>query len=201
MKSPLANPLLIVCSAWLAASSATGQTTQIVTNVEPQPLMAQADRVLAALDHLGSPANPEVKAAVNKARTEADGQTAVAQLQKAMDSLCLLVVQINPESRVQVRLGTARPELVEQGWRSFLIKVDNEAGVTAPLKADSANARPLAGSPPAEVADRWLDVHMFGQQPLEPTLSGLKVEYRIAELYSRDAGKREATLSFNVGQG
>jgi hypothetical protein len=201
MKSPLANPLLIVCSAWLAASSATGQTTQIVTNVEPQPLMAQADRVLAALDHLGSPANPEVKAAVNKARTEPDGQTAVAQLQKAMDSLCLLVVQINPESRVQVRLGTARPELVEQGWRSFLIKVDNEAGVTAPLKADSANARPLAGSPPAEVADRWLDVHMFGQQPLEPTLSGLKVEYRIAELYSRDAGKREATLSFNVGQG
>jgi hypothetical protein len=91
--------------------------------------------------------------------------------------------------------------LAEKGWRCFLVKVVNEAGVTAPLKAQSANARPLAGSPPDEVADRWLDLQVFAQQPLEPSLSGLKVEYRILELYSRDAGKRDATLSFNVGQG
>src|SRR5262249_25343515 len=33
------------------------------------------------------------------------------------------------------------------------------------------------------------------------TLSGLGVEYRIVELYSRDAGKREASFAFDTGQG
>jgi len=36
---------------------------------------------------------------------------------------------------------------------------------------------------------------------LNPTLSGLQLEYRIIQLYSRDAGKREAQVGFNVGQG
>src|SRR5690606_26376985 len=39
------------------------------------------------------------------------------------------------------------------------------------------------------------------RQPLRPTLSGLEVEYVILQLFSRDAGKREAKLEFNVGQG
>ena len=44
-------------------------------------------------------------------------------------------------------------------------------------------------------------MEMFDTQPLRKELSGLKLEYRILQLYSRDAGKREAKLSFNVGQG
>ena len=36
---------------------------------------------------------------------------------------------------------------------------------------------------------------------MKPRLSGLLVEYRILQLYSRDVGRREATLEFNVGQG
>jgi len=46
-----------------------------------------------------------------------------------------------------------------------------------------------------------LDLQAYDKQPLEKELSGLKLEYRILQLYSRDAGKREAKLSFNVGQG
>jgi hypothetical protein len=49
--------------------------------------------------------------------------------------------------------------------------------------------------------DRWLDVLMFNDQPLNRTLNGLELEYRIVQLFSRDAGKREAKMSFNVGQG
>jgi len=52
-----------------------------------------------------------------------------------------------------------------------------------------------------DVAARWLDLNMFDAQPLAPTLSGLPLEYRIIQLYSRDAGRREAKFSFNVGQG
>jgi hypothetical protein len=121
-------------------------------------------------------------------------------------------------SRVSVSQGSARPELVEQGWRSFLVRVDNEAGVTAELKADSPEALPvfvrskeppeshLSHSPvstmkPRDVADRWLDLNIVDKPPLSPRLSGLEVEYRIIQLYSRDRGKHQATISFNVGQG
>src|SRR5262249_13081499 len=52
-----------------------------------------------------------------------------------------------------------------------------------------------------DVRARWLDMTMFNKQPLQSRLSGLGVEYRIIQLYSRDTGKREAKISFNVGQG
>ena len=44
-------------------------------------------------------------------------------------------------------------------------------------------------------------MQMFNKQPLKEQLSGLNLEYRILQLYSRDAGKDEAKLSFDVGQG
>ena len=53
---------------------------------------------------------------------------------------------INPESRVKVQVGPAQKSLVEQGWRIFLVKVHNEAGVTAPLRCSSPNAEPLHDS-------------------------------------------------------
>ncbi len=42
---------------------------------------------------------------------------------------------------------------------------------------------------------------LYDAQPLNKPLSGLEVEYRLLELYSRDAGRREAKLAFDVGQG
>jgi hypothetical protein len=40
---------------------------------------------------------------------------------------------------------------------------------------------------------------MFNAAPMLPTLSGSPLEYQILELYSRDRGKREAVMSFNIG--
>jgi len=172
----------------------------VVTNVDLQPLHAQVARITQALAHLGAPlSNAEIK--------ELDGAPslpaaqAVERIQKILDGHALFGVHINPESRVKVQAGDAKAELDEQGWRVFLVKVANEAGVTAKLAAVSPNAQRLFNSPSNEVANRWLDVAMFDSQPLNPTLSGLAVEYRIIQLYSRDAGKREAKFSFNVGQG
>jgi len=42
---------------------------------------------------------------------------------------------------------------------------------------------------------------MHDKQPLNERLSGLELEYRIIELFSRDRGRREAKLMFDVGQG
>jgi hypothetical protein len=49
-----------------------------------------------------------------------------------LDPLCLAFVNVNPESRVKVARGPAKAQLVEQGWSVFLIKVHNDAGLTAP---------------------------------------------------------------------
>ena len=69
------------------------------------------------------------------------------------------------------------------------------------MKTQSPNAARLHNSPAEAVDDRWLEVQTFDAQPLTKTLSGLELEYRLIQLYSRDAGKREARMGFNVGQG
>jgi len=102
---------------------------------------------------------------------------------------------------VKAQEGPAKPELVEQGWRTFLVKVQNEAGITPVLSVDSPNSGKLAGTPEGQVGRRFLDLQMFDKQPMRPRLSGLELEYRLLQLYSSHAGKREARLSFNVGQG
>ena len=59
-----------------------------------------------------------------------------------LDRYALVHVDINPESRVKVTQGTAAPELVQAGTRLFLVKVVNEAGVTAPLAGGEPPERP-----------------------------------------------------------
>ena len=184
-------------------------------DAEWQPLAAQLKRVAEALNYQGAPLAPEDQKALGALLTQG-GDEAVTQAQKIFDSYCLLGVHINPESRVKVAQGAARPLLVEQGWRTFLVKVHNEAGVTAELRAVSPNAQSLfsggAFSNPSDkefrgegnnlpISDRWMDLQMFNAQPLRRDLSGLPLEYRIIHLYSSAAGRREAKFMFNVGQG
>jgi hypothetical protein len=169
----------------------------IVKGVEAQPFTAQISRLIEAMEYTGVPFDPKTRKALDAALAKADPEA----IQQILDPHCLFAVHINPESRVKVARGPAPAELVEQGWRQFLIKVENEAGVTAPLRAKSPNGQRLHGSPAEDVPNRWLELALFDSQPLQPALSGLKLEYRIAQLSTRDAGKREAKFSFDVGQG
>lgn len=158
-----------------------------------QAVALNAKRVVEALEVLGNPLSNEEKARL----ADGDGGT----MEGVLDSKCLAVVTINPESRVKAVAGEAKPVLVEAGWSVFLIKVINEAGVTAPLRVTSEQAISLAGSPKAKLEDRWLDLAIFRGRPLSPTLTGASIDYRIIQLYSRDAGRRAAVLTFDVGQG
>jgi hypothetical protein len=169
----------------------------VVRQIEWQPFSAQVKRVLEALDYLGSPYTGIERQAIDAALAQGDSYL----LQQRMDVRCLVGVHINPEMRVKVQQGTVPPDLVEQGWRVFLVKVENDSGTTAKLTVESDSFKRLPGSPQNEVANRWLDGEMFDKQPMKEALGGLGVEYRIMSLYSRDAGKREAKLTFSVGQG
>jgi hypothetical protein len=171
------------------------------TPVALQPLAAQVRRLVETMDHLGEPFDERTRAALTEAFADTSDERGRRRIEDALEPWCLFTVRINPESRVSVTRGPAPPRLVEQGWRQFLVKVLNEAGVTAQLHATSPSALPLAGSPPDDVRNRWLDLAMFDQPPATYTLTGLGLEYRVIQLYSRDAGQREATVSFDVGQG
>ena len=202
-------PLLVLNSS--ASSALALEDLPTITDVEAQPLIAQARRIEEALQFVGSPLSEKERAELSKAYDK-KGEEAVLAIEKVLDPHVLIAVHINPESRVKAARGPARPELLQQGWRVFLVRVQNQAGVTAELKVESPNAEPLyrrsSGSPeppvtvpPGEVGNRWMDISLYTGQPLTKTLSGLEVDYRIVEVYSRDSGKREAKISFNVGQG
>ncbi len=194
----------------------------IEKDVEWQPFAAQVNRLIEATDYLGSPFSADEKKEIAAAMKDTDTKRAAETAQTILDRHCLFGVSINPEMRVKVAPGPAAPELVEQGWRMFLVKVVNDSGATAELQAVSPNAisvysddgggprdnpsdqyyRKKGESPPlSDASQLWLDLQTYNQPPLSKTLTGLPLEYRIIELYSRDAGRREAKFSFNVGQG
>ena len=198
----------------LTASPSSGAALPLVRDVEWQPLAAQVTRLIEANDYLGSPFSAADKRALEQALHSTDPAAGIARVQEILDAYCLFGVNINPEMRVKVAQGAAKAELVEQGWRQFVVKVHNESGTTAALRVVSPSAQPVfsgrnvfstpKGVPlaaPLRAADLWLELQSFDKQPLKPTLSGLELEYRIVQLYSRDVGQREAKFSFNVGQG
>jgi len=201
----------------LLASSvpALAATLSLVTDVEWQPLAAQIERVVQAAEVIGEPFSASERAAIDAALKAQD----LAKVQQALDGRCLFGVHLEADGRVKTQmLGSAKPELLEQGWRSFLVKVYNDPGVTAPLQVLSPNALTVweregrgDNSPsgavyrdrnnPTDSQNLWLDASMFDKQPLRDKLSGLKLEYRVLQLFSRDAGARTAKISFHASAG
>src|SRR5262249_43575770 len=141
-----------------------------LVQIELQPLTSQVKRLVETLDYLGAPLTGDDKQRLEQTISEYHATKTVAEIQRVLDPYCLFDIHINPESRVKVTAGAAKPELVQNGWRTFLIKVHNDAGVTAELKAQSQqaervfsrgkdgsslNPRPEQTIATRDVADRW----------------------------------------------
>lgn len=179
-----------------------------------QPLAQQVRELETTLDYLGEPLSQADRNRIDSLLSGTDEAAAINELQNLLDGRALVVVTIDAESRVHVVRGAAPAELVEAGTRLFLVKVKNEAGVTANLQVHSSNSEPVYFSAwkdqspePKEritvedVRNRWADISLYKEQPFSTRLSGLVLEYAILQIYSRDSGQRLATLSFDVGQG
>jgi hypothetical protein len=207
---PASKPMKTLLRAWLFCLFISLSANA----VEWQPFRAQVTRVLEGLKNQGFALPADDEKAVRDILENGSGGEAVQKLEALLDKHALVEVNINPESRVKLARGKARAELVQGGWRSFLVKVANEAGVTGELRGVSPQAKSVFeggafrnasdrkfGNGRRNAGDLWMDMEMFNKQPLNRDLSGLGLEYRILHLYSRDAGKREAKLMFDVGQG
>ena len=196
------------------ASLAGAQPLPIVTVVEPQPFIAQAMRMVEALEFLGSQL-PEADARrLTELRDVAPSQAVVEEIQQILDAYVLAMVQINPEARVSVVRGPAPAEIVQHGWKATLVKVHNQGGARGRLEVESPNAEPAlfrsTGAPragddtritPGQLANRFLELVMYRRRPMLPNLSGLPLEYAILQINSKTAGQREARIGFHVGQG
>jgi hypothetical protein len=206
-------PLLV--ALLLLGSTLTNWAAEIpVTQVEGQPLAANVLRVQQAFDYLGVPLAKELSTSLSAAARAHDA----AKLQQLLDPLVLCVVDINPEARVKAQRGPAQAVLQQAGYTPVLLKVINHNGSLARLRIASPQAGPsYAGASKGSLGrqrqlplgenentnklHRFLELDVFDAPPMAPNLSGLEVEYVIALIYSSEAGKREATLAFDIGQG
>lgn len=203
-----------LCWLFLAFSSIVSARADwpTVKKVPRQPLQAAVSRLSEALTVAGTPLPIAVQEKLKELEQSTSDDVVGAEIQSLLDPMCLAAVEISAESRVHVVRGPAKAELMELGWQTYLVKVSNQAGVTAPLRCSSpqalpmvkqstSSARPKSVITPSEAERRWLDIANLNSPPLLPNLSGVGLEYRLIQLYSRDAGKREATFAFDVGQG
>ena len=166
--------------------------------VPSQPLLAQVHRLSEALDVVGSPLSQSSLLQLSKAKQLDSPKLVAKTVQGIFDPMCLAVVDVQASGPPVISLGSAKPALLEQGWRTFLVKVINRHGRTGRLFVESPNARPLPYAPLEEVESRWMQISSFDGQPMRANLSGLALEYRIIQIYSRDPGRKTAMLEFNV---
>ena len=171
--------------------------------VEGQPLASNVSRVIQALDSLGTPLPVDLTRRLVDALKTQDA----TKIQELLDAHVLIVVNINPEARVKGKRGPATPVLQQAGYTPILLKIINEATITKSLRIRSPQALPIYGYGRAgeiknvDIRDRFLDVEMYTASPFTDKLSGLKVEYALALIHASQAGKREAVLQFDAGQG
>jgi hypothetical protein len=205
IKSPLFSllpPVKACLAAWLlfagVSRGAAADTLPLVQDVAFRDLQHTCERVVDTLKDFKGDWPAELAKTLPRALRdgEKDPETAVKEIQKLLDVHCLVQVSINPESRVKAARGPARAELAQDGDTIFLVKIHNEAGVTHALKVDIDSP---SGSEKTRGAG-WLEATIYGR-PRQKTLSGQKLEYVLLRLKAREAGKREATLKFDVGQG
>jgi hypothetical protein len=171
----------------------------------PLPLVDQTDfaalranvaAVTKALADAGRPLPLMATQELEQLFAAKDDAATLHRLQHILDAHCLVGVHINPESRVKAARGPAAAVLHAGEPADFLVKVHNEAGVKKALKVHSPQARSAGHG-----ADHWLDVELVTAAPLRDRLSGRPLEYHLVRLLTTEAGKREARLAFDVGQG
>ena len=198
-----------------AAGTAVAAEAPPIVSVEGQPLAANVRRVVQALELLGAPLPADEATALEAAAKERNA----TRLQTLLDPRVLFVVALNPESRVKVLRGPGPAVLQQGGYTPCLVKIVNESTVTKRLRIVSPQGGAVFGGAAegsllrqqqTELNDqetlkpdpeRFLDLELFAKPPMTDTLSGLEAEYAIALIYSQEAGKREATIGFDVEQG
>ena len=156
----------LVVAFWMSLQPLVASAAiEPVTKVEKQPLVSATERLIESLTYVGAPLSDADLAALQKAMKTENSTDCVLGIQKVLDQHCVAIVHINPESRVKIEEGPVKKELVQQGWRTFLVKVANEAGVTGQLVPESPNVAPVYQRGKAR-KQLWLGFHLHKGQSI-----------------------------------
>lgn len=193
--------LLLLASLTLGFPAAVhAQTFALIDEVHWPSFRLQIQQLLTHCEKLDGVLPPATVRAVSELLTRErpdNPRLAARAVQKLLDPHALIGVHINPESRVKAARGDRPATLTLDKPAHVLVRVHNEGGVTHPLSVASDQAiLPRHPDP-----DRWLQLRVLNDKPFANRLSGQLLEYRVLQLLPRQVGKREATLTFDVGQG
>jgi hypothetical protein len=209
--------LLLRPSMLLASTGTPGST------VEPQPYFAGVGRAVASMADLGAPLSPQDMSRIVALSLQSD-QAAVTEAEGILGRYTLARLSIEPGGKTHMAAGDAPRTLVEQGWRTFLVRVQNESGKRSAFEViqsgfrtpgqmmpgnyflaqraylmDTVNKAPL-------IEKMWLLARLHDTTPIirygieipVVSLSGIPVEYHVVKLFSRDRGTRAAELVFTT---
>ena len=218
--------LLAGLGAIAAGRLSQGRSAE-VSGLPPQPYFAEVSRAVEALAALGAPLAPDDAAKITLLARQQDA-AAVAAAESILNRYTLAKLSIEAAGNLQVAAGGAPAELVEQGWRLFLVRVDNPAGRTDPINVSNgwfytptpAQLMPGTGSfrlaqqsflldtlnlaPLIEKAWFMAQLHeaspsmVYGLEVPLTPLSGLPIQYYVLQAYSRDSGRHAAPLALTV---
>ena len=185
--------LVSLFATLLVVNPLRAQSLAVVDEVPWPHLRDHCRELLASLETARSPLPAETVRAVRGVldKEPADPDAAVAAVQKLLDPHCLIGVSINPESRVKAARGAAASDLRLGTSTVVLARVHNEGGVTSALRVEGPGLIAAQGD------GGWLRAESVSAA----RLSGRRLEYVALRLTPREAGRREATFRFDVGQG
>jgi len=111
VKKGTCSPFYLILISWMLFSVviSVGFTDELslVREVEFQPFASATQRLIEALDYLGSPLSEDDLSAIQEALISDDHTQAIVDIQNILDAYCLTGVNINPESRVKVSVLTS----------------------------------------------------------------------------------------------
>ena len=198
------------CAAVLGSEHAVS-----IVDVEGQPLASNARRLSQALDAIGNPLPMATKVRLAGAIKNLDAE----EIQRCLDPHVLAIVSISPEERVSVKRGPVDAILQQAGYQPTICKIINQSTSTSRLRITSPQAGPhYAGVASLSMRrqqqtelgknqnvnrsrERFLQIDVYRDAPMSEKLSGLEVEYAIVLFASSEAGRREAVLQFDIGEG
>jgi hypothetical protein len=191
--------MFVVLSLAVVAGQLRGQSPlPLVEDADCKALRAHARTLITGLEKQKAALPAEALAGLRPLldKEPDDPDAAAKAIQTILDAYCLIGVSINPESRVKAARGLAVVELKQNETKYVLVKIHNDAGVTAALTVTGSQL-----VAPGKTGDGWLEAAVVTEAPFAAKLGGRRVEYVVLKLTAREAGKREATFKFDVGQG
>jgi hypothetical protein len=183
-----------------------------IDNVSLESLAEVAKAAVATLEKVGQPISDPDRARLFAA-FEKSGIEGVGEIQDILDRYCLLGIRINEEGWLSATVASnelADHRLIQGKWKYFLIKINNESAVKAPIMTkspqellpDELNSAEM-GSRTSVRPDSWY--RWIGLQTYEPALTinspGPTARYLVLGIFSRDQGMRAADLEFYFSGG